>query len=120
MKKLQTLELADVGGVNDEAVAALVQHCQHVVNLNLSLCAAVTDKAVTSIARHLPHIQHLYLVSCKITDTGKWDWQTWNRTRIYWATRLGNRRPEGTEKMGTIMTNTRLSLSYQMGKTMMK
>lgn len=65
-----SLDVTGVKSVDDGIVCALVDGCQKLTSLHLSLCTRVTDLGVKHIAKHAKHLTTLHLVSCNITDEG--------------------------------------------------
>ena len=73
MKCCPDIHWLDLRGIAlaDGDVCMLVQSCENVVYLNLSLCYNLTDRAVLEIAMKCKSIKYLFLVHNKVTDNGK-------------------------------------------------
>ncbi|XP_076942572.1 F-box protein At3g58530 [Bidens hawaiensis] len=57
--------------VTDVGISHLVNHCKHIVDLNLSGCKGISDKSLQMVAEIYPHLESLDITRCvKITDGG--------------------------------------------------
>lgn len=75
-KDIVWLDLRQIS-LEDDDICRLVESCQKLECLNLSLCYNLTDRAALVISRNCKSLKYLFLVNNKVTDEG-------NSSSLFW------------------------------------